>query len=178
MRHAQRSLATTMQHRASRCIHLVRHVVVAMVIAGLLSVPATCAQAAGPHSLYLPPAAPWPSEQDAGTQIVPVHGDIPHSERHVDSAPPSVAHSHAALGRPAQDTWQAQESIGVDDSAPLVQRPHVRELPHPAMTALALVAVLPGEPAVALPAPECPLLEMSSIAHGRAIPPISPPPRA
>jgi hypothetical protein len=178
MRHAQRSLITTMKYRASRCIHLARHLVVATVVAGLLSIPATCAQAAGPHSLYLPPAAPWPSEQDAGTQTVPVHGEILHSERQLVSARANVAHTHAALGRPAPGAWPVQEAVALDHGAPLVQRPHVRELPHPAMTALALVAALPGEPAVALPAPECPLLETSSIAHGRAIPPVSPPPRA
>ncbi|MER3438379.1 MAG: hypothetical protein C4346_12795 [Chloroflexota bacterium] len=178
MRHAQRSLITMMRHRASRCIHLARHLVAATVIAGMLSIPATCAQAAGPHSLYLPPAGPWSAEQGAGTPIVPVHGEIFLNELHPDSARANVTHTHAALGQPAPGAWQAQERVALDEGAPLVQRPHVRELPHPAMTALALVAALPGEPAVTLPPPGCPLLGTSSIARGRSIPPVSPPPRA
>lgn len=37
--------------------HLLRHVMVASIVFGMLLVPATCADAAGPHSLFLSPMA-------------------------------------------------------------------------------------------------------------------------
>lgn len=167
----------TMQDRALQSTTVARHLVVAMVIAGLLLVPATCAQAAGPHSMYLPPDRPAPALPHESGPVVPMHAAIPDRFHAMQPGQATSPHSstlpnHALLARE-----HGLELLGAHGEASVAQQPAVNELPSPAMIALALVATFPSEQGVTLPVQDSPFFAWTHALHGRSITPISPPPR-
>ncbi len=168
----------TMPCRASQFTVVARRLVVAMVIAGLLSVPATCSQAAGPHSVYLPPDRPAPAPPHQRGPVIPMHAAIPDRFHAIQLEHAAGLHSGALPNHALLALDHGRQLPGSDSGARLSQQLAVKELPSPAMMAMALVAALPTEPGVTLSAQDSPFHDWTHVLHGRSVTPISPPPWA
>lgn len=106
-----------------------------------------------------------------------MHGQIPDRLHALHPAHDPLLHdriepNHALPALAAGQEWS--ESAG--EASPAHQLA-VRELPSPAMMALALAASLPAEQGVVLPVQDVSPLHQAHMLCGRSIAPVSPPPR-
>lgn len=179
-RPAQYPPTPTMRKQTSQFAAIARHLIVTMVVTGLLSVPATCAQAAGPHSMYLPPnslALVASASAPAAGPVVPMHAQIPDRLHAGPAAHDPSLHDRTGAGPALPALPAGLELPDADGETSPAHQLAVRELPSPAMMALALAASLPAEQGVVLPAQDVSPIHHVDMMRGRSIAPVSPPPR-
>lgn len=140
---------------------VVHRSVAALLIAGLLLVPASCAQAAGPHSLFLSPMSDATSDH----------------QRHAHHHPPAASPIEAELAVAMVLTGTPDPSLSAALPCAGEQPPRLTDVPVPAQVALALAATLPPVPTLAFPTPAYRAPETAVVPPGRAASPDTPPPR-
>jgi hypothetical protein len=137
-----------------------------VVVLGMLTVPASCALAAGPHSMFMSPRV-------ADTESTEPDPAIPsHLAPSFESSP---FHDHAAHERQQEspNTAPFSETDADNDSGP-----RLRDLPEPWEMAAVATASMSALPTIAVPREPAPVSVSDALPPGRADRPSPRPPRS